>query len=331
MGFRLPTDYRDFIDLYGEGQINQELSVFFPAHRTGDRPSLTALLDRSRQLKSFGFYEAFGSDDGPARTGTPPNPGASESAELLVWGKTWNGDLFFWAPVGEDPDAWPISMHLPHLNAGDRWRRFDGGMAQFLTSVADGSFTDAARLIGGRPGPARWSRLRDWEYDYGKPPSAVFNAFDQVDGQGNPYGRQIRSGSPIPLCDYGHAGGDQAYFRSTGELRPLIGLDPTGTQIQLHGGSQAPGIAYFLYGTVDFGAEHIPGTVGVDMLRDGEPIASAMIDRTNPQHAHVAVEILVDADADAASVQLRVIADPTAIGITVENVYLRATGTLRTE
>ncbi|MCU1643830.1 MAG: hypothetical protein JWN03_4105 [Nocardia sp.] len=344
MGFRLPADYHDFINLYGEGQINQELSVFAPAYQTADRPSLTSLLDRSRWLKSIGFFEEFG----PVPLDEyQTDPAVSDSVDLLMWGKTWHGDMFFWVAAGDDPAEWPIAVHLHHLDPGDRWRRFDGGMAECLTSVVDGSFAGAAKLIDANPGGAQWSRLRDWEHDYGKPPSAVF---DQVVDEGDPYGPRVISGSPIPLHNYGYSGGDQAHFRSTGELRSLIGMDPTGTEIQLHGGSQSPGIAYFLYSTVDFGPKHLPGTVGVDLLRNGDRVASAAPDPTNLQRVCVAAEILVDAGAPATSVQLRVVADAVAQRhlrgsrlawfaalrrartpeISVESVYLRVKGTLRT-
>jgi hypothetical protein len=54
-----------------------------------------------------------------------------------------------------------------NLNA-PQWRRFDGGMAQFLLAVADGSYEGADLLIGPAKG-ARWTRTEDWARRYDLP------------------------------------------------------------------------------------------------------------------------------------------------------------------
>ncbi|GAB2452865.1 hypothetical protein GCM10027262_77530 [Nocardia tengchongensis] len=328
MGFALPSDYRDFIDLYGEGQINQELSVFFPGYQTGIRPSMTSLLDRNRFLKRIGFFEEFG--PGPRHQVTA----GMEHAELLMWGKTWNGDMLFWQRIGDNPDSWPIAMHLHHLDQADRWRRFDGGMAEFLTTLAHGasssygSLTEAALLIGTNRSRPRWTRLRDWVHDYGKPPSAVFDDRIRFDAAQHPNGRRARSSSPIPLRNYGRSGGDQAHFGSTGERRPLIELDDTDTAIQLHGGSQAPGMAYFLYARVDFVPDCDPQALRLELLRGGDPIATATFEPAEPHRLRLETETLVTTGTAPASVQLRIVAAPNAADIIVDNVYLCVKGTL---
>ncbi|MGW4241294.1 hypothetical protein [Nocardia sp. NPDC004722] len=318
LGFGLPSDYRDFIDCYGEGQVNQELSVFFPAECAEGRWSLTSLLDRSRRLRTFGLFDLFEADDrrGPA--------------DFLMWGKTGPGDLLFWSREGEDPDHWPtyvVLHHLHHLEPGQRWRRFDGGMTELLIALVDGSFPEAATVIGDHPRIARWSRLRDWKNDYGRPPYAVFDDI-VADGVWHADGRPVRGGSPIRLRNFNRSGGDQARFLHTGELVPLITLDHTETTIQLDGGSRAPGIIYSFYGRVDFVGGTAPGSARVELLRDGEPLAAATIEHADSPRAHIAAETLVLAGDPAASVQLRIAAPADVI---VTSAYLRAKGTLDVE
>ncbi|MFE3262049.1 hypothetical protein ACFXPS_42715 [Nocardia sp. NPDC059091] len=320
IGFGLPSDYRDFIDCYGEGQVNQELSVFFPAERAEGQWSLTSLLDRSRRLRSFGLFDLFEADDrrGPA--------------DFLMWGKTSSGDLLFWLRDGDDPDRWPTYMlqHVHHLDPSRRWRRFDGGITEFLIALVDGSFPEAATLIGDHPRVARWSRLRDWRNDYGSPPSAVFDDI-VTDGVWHADGRAVvPGGSPIRLRNFNRSGGDQARFPLTGELVPLITLDSAQTTIHLDGGSRAPGIIYSFSGRIDFAPGTAPGSVRVELLRDGDPIAAATVEHADSPRAHIAAETLVPADAPAASVRLH-IAAATPVDIIVTDVYLHAKGTLDVE
>ncbi|MFE3261827.1 hypothetical protein ACFXPS_41820 [Nocardia sp. NPDC059091] len=315
MGMALPTDYRDFIDLYGDGRINGALSVFFPARRAGPHRSLTVLADNTAGLRDNGFFDEF-------------DCRRIDSSNLLLWGQTLAGDLLFWSIEDENPDEWVTSVFLQRAGAHHCWRRFDCGMVEFLIGGVEGHLPTARELIGSRSGGTRWSRLRDWEHDFGHPPSAVFDDFVPTGGQWPVDGRRTRSGSLIPLRKFGHSGGDQAHLSRTGVQRPLIELDESLTTIRLHGGSQDPGISYALSGAAELESEVSPGTVGLELLCDGRPIASATIEQANPRPALLDVEVLVAAGAPAAAVQLRVVAENSAEPVIVRHVYLSAKGTL---
>ncbi|MEU6584402.1 hypothetical protein [Nocardia sp. NPDC046763] len=161
MGVRLPTDYREFIDSYGDGQMNRSLSVFFPARRGPHRTSMAALSDRTAGLYASGFFDKFGIGDAEfARA-------KGKSAALLLWGQSKLGDLLFWSTDSEDADRWTVTVFLQETLEHRRWSHYDQGMAEFLVAVAERTIPESARLLGPAAGRARWSRLRDWGQYYG--------------------------------------------------------------------------------------------------------------------------------------------------------------------
>ncbi|GAB2554007.1 hypothetical protein GCM10027167_71440 [Nocardia heshunensis] len=325
MHLTLPADYREFIDCYGDGEINHVLSVFFPARQRGPRPTLTVLLDNTRSLRESGFF-----DDLDAAC---PNPAAGRltSDNLLLWGQTSNGCLLFWATDGEDPDTWPIRVHFQDSESRDHWVDFDGGMVDFLVSLGNGGSSQTNRLIGDPRGAMRWSRLRDWKYDYGRPPAAVFDDRVRLDSDRSVEGRRASHGSFVPLRKYGQHGGDQAHWWRTGQERPLIELEEAGTSIRLSGGSQPPGIVYSLNGTADLSADGELETIGVQLLCDGYAIDTALVETGRPRQAELAAEVCVPAEGPGASIQLRVVARGRDDVVIVNRVHLQAKGTLGTE
>ncbi|MEU6587277.1 hypothetical protein [Nocardia sp. NPDC046763] len=316
MGLALPSDYRDFIDLYGDGRINATLSVFFPARRSGYRRSLTVLADNTAGLRANGFFDEFAC----------PSIDSDRSTDLLLWGQTLAGDLLFWSATSEDPNEWTTRVFLQRTGVRDCWRHFDGGMAEFIVGGIDGSLATAAELIGPRSGGPRWTRLRDWEHDYGHPPSAVFDDFVPTRGHWPVDGRHTSNGSLIPLRKLGQSGGEQPPLGPNGVQRRLIELDQSSTTVRLYGGRQHPGISYEV--TAELGSEAPPGTIGLELLRDGHPIASTLVDASNPQSARLETEVLVTAGTPAAAVQLRVVANTPAESVVINHVYLSAKGTL---
>lgn len=61
------------------------------------------------------------------------------SPRLITWGVDSSADLMCWDASGEDPAAWPVLV----FNRGDAlFRRYDCGMAEFLTRVMLGDFPE---------------------------------------------------------------------------------------------------------------------------------------------------------------------------------------------
>ncbi|MEU6586671.1 SMI1/KNR4 family protein [Nocardia sp. NPDC046763] len=322
MNLRLPADYRDFIDLYGDGQINHLLSVFFPARQHGPRPTLSVLSDNTQSLRDSGFF------DDPAADGSNSVAGQQMSNDMLLWGQTFNGDLLFWSTEREDPDNWTVRVHFRHLDPGDSWGEFDGSMVDFLLALAIAAFPHTNWLIDASTGTMRWSRLRDWKHDYGRPPTAVFDDYVYLNGRWPIDGRRTADGALVPLREYGKSGGDQAHLWRTGEQRSLIELDDVGTAIRLSGGSQAPGIAYSVSGEADLMIENSMETVGVQLLCDGYAIATVLVEPNGRSRAEIEAEVRVPAGQPDSSIQLRVVARGPDNAVLVNRVHLQAKGTL---
>lgn len=104
-GWIFPVDYRDFIGVYGMGNIGDSLAILappFPGYPYG-----THLLD-----------------------GEPFPPPSGE----LRWAVNESGDDFLWDCSDPDPDRWTV-----FLSSGRAGRVcYDMGMAEFLLSVVTG-------------------------------------------------------------------------------------------------------------------------------------------------------------------------------------------------
>ncbi|MBY8860397.1 SMI1/KNR4 family protein [Nocardia sp. CA2R105] len=304
-GVRLPSDYRDFIDYYGNGRVG-ELYVLYPAsRRINGEVRLTSLIDNARDLVANEVFDY--DDDGNPLAGYP------EPGGLLQWGGSTNGDMFFWVTEGEDPDGWTV---LAHLHGPGIWARYDGNMADFLTGLVTGEYRYARSVLGSLVGHARWTMISDWGHRYGGPPRASLHGGDDRAGV------QVSAGSPLPWDRVDISGGDQDVFGRTGEVVPLI-ADDAATTIRLGGGGLAPGIAYLLFAwaSTDEDAE-------ADLLEivcDGAVVARGA-PSDSPRSRMVEARILVAANAPDAVVQIRVRSEKPAV--TLRTFYLTIGGTL---
>ncbi|WP_019926137.1 SMI1/KNR4 family protein [Nocardia sp. BMG111209] len=302
-GVRLPSDYRDFIDNYGNGRI-ADLHVLYPvSRRSNGQVRLTSLIDNAQGLIAD---EVFHEDD---EDGNPlvgyPAPGG-----LLQWGGSTGGDMFFWVTEGADPDGWTV---LAHLHGPAIWTRYDGTMTDFLIGLVTGEYRYARSVSN--PPVARWTMIGDWTHRYGGPPSASLHGGDDRAGV------RLSAGAPLPWDRVSVSGGDQDVFGRTGEVVPLIAAD--GATVRLGGGGLAPGIAYrlFAWARTDADAE-------ADLLEiecDGAIVARGELS-DSPTTRMVETRILVAANAPDAVVRIRVRSSKPAVKL--PSFYLTINGTL---
>ena len=122
LGVRLPRDYRDFIDVYGPGTIDDQLDIAAPLG-PGDDFDAPSVLELTPKPSSTNWLKATGSE-------YPlwPEPGA-----LLAWGRYRAEDdtygFLYWLTVGDDPDAWPV---VTWKRAPGRFVQHPPGMAAYL-------------------------------------------------------------------------------------------------------------------------------------------------------------------------------------------------------
>ncbi|MFE9796032.1 hypothetical protein ACFYRL_30350 [Streptomyces goshikiensis] len=98
-GFDFPSDYKDFVSVYGEGEIGPGISVQIPAASPGQMwPSVSRLPEMTRRNFSAKEWK----DPGSARLYSVD--------DLLVWGAAEGGDILCWITRGDDSAAWPVAV-----------------------------------------------------------------------------------------------------------------------------------------------------------------------------------------------------------------------------
>jgi hypothetical protein len=100
LGFRLPSDYREFIDAYGPGTFG-DIRVMAPGAPGG--MDLFDLLERKyQQVQRV-----------PVRMADIAPPIYPEPGGTVFWGETTGGWSCGWAPAGPDPDQWTVAAIMP--------------------------------------------------------------------------------------------------------------------------------------------------------------------------------------------------------------------------
>jgi hypothetical protein len=125
MGLGLPTDYKEFVELYGGGEIDEYLSVsMLPVQRSpyGD------LLDGMNPSLPPEFRGELSSCFSSA---APPR--------LLPFDATASSDVVFWVIDGV-PDTWKVVVFRRQSPHGARgWTIFDGSITEFLCALSNGA------------------------------------------------------------------------------------------------------------------------------------------------------------------------------------------------
>lgn len=120
---QLPEDYREFLECFGSGCLNDFIWVFNPASRNRH---LQLVARNERILSALRELRAGGEEC--------PYPLWPEPRGLLSFGVTDNGDYLFWLTTGE-PRHWPVVV-----NAGREptYEEFSCDMTDFLAGIVTG-------------------------------------------------------------------------------------------------------------------------------------------------------------------------------------------------
>ncbi|MFF0431694.1 SMI1/KNR4 family protein [Streptomyces sp. NPDC004327] len=120
----LPADYREFVESYGGGEIDEYLSVSTPPVLGSPYGDLLDRLDPAlsdRDCQELGTL--LGEQDLPL---------------LLPFADSASSDVAFWLRKGA-ADSWRVATFRRQAQHGaNRWTIFDGGMAEFLLAVLTG-------------------------------------------------------------------------------------------------------------------------------------------------------------------------------------------------
>jgi len=119
LGTRLPSDYKEFVRIYGAGAIGEmPICVSSPFSTINNlQQQIDGTTEGYRLMRKLGWelpYSIFPEQNG-----------------LLAWGNTGNGDYLNWLTRG-DPDTWLIVVWY---SAGAEFLRFEIGMVNFLAEA----------------------------------------------------------------------------------------------------------------------------------------------------------------------------------------------------
>lgn len=133
-GKEFPADYRQFMEVYGPGGIDDFLSIVPPESRDAESdPSIGGMACETATAELLW-------------TEVPKEDGLAGAEPLVIaWGVDSGADSLCWDASGDDPDAWPV---LVWCRGDAMWRRYDCGMVEFLLRVLRADFDDCP-LSGG--------------------------------------------------------------------------------------------------------------------------------------------------------------------------------------
>ncbi|EST30966.1 hypothetical protein [Streptomyces niveus] len=127
-GTEFPPDYRAFMDVYGNGAINNFFVVLLPEPKAEELTSPYGGM----------LVETLNAEDAWAKRRKEPELEGTEP-RLIAWGADAGADIVCWDASGDDPAAWPVLVY----NRGDAiWRRYDCGMVEFLVRVLRAEFAE---------------------------------------------------------------------------------------------------------------------------------------------------------------------------------------------
>ncbi|MBK3564785.1 SMI1/KNR4 family protein [Streptomyces sp. MBT62] len=125
-GTRFPGDYKEFMAAYGEGVIDDYLSLMAPETHVdpGGESSYMGMQQESANAEDV--WRASG-------------PGAAETPRLIAWGADSSADFLCWLATDADPDKWPVVV----WGRGDaRWTEYPCGMVEFLLRLFRAEFDE---------------------------------------------------------------------------------------------------------------------------------------------------------------------------------------------
>ncbi|MBF9073562.1 SMI1/KNR4 family protein [Streptacidiphilus fuscans] len=115
-GLRFPTDYRDFVALYGAGSLNNSFHVGIPVD-AGTHPDSPLTLTTVNE-SGFGLLGLVPGED-------------PDLTNRLSWAMDWSGNHVFWDTTDPDPDTWPVMVLARH----GEWLPFEGRSIDFIISL----------------------------------------------------------------------------------------------------------------------------------------------------------------------------------------------------
>ncbi|GAA2081703.1 SMI1/KNR4 family protein [Actinomadura alba] len=127
-GKEFPDDYRQFIEMYGAGTIENFLVVVKPGPKGESPEQETGVMFNETATAEYLWTDARRSPEL-----------ADVAPELIAWGGDESADLLCWDASDDDPGRWPVLVY----NRGKAlWSRYDCGMVEFLVRILRADFDE---------------------------------------------------------------------------------------------------------------------------------------------------------------------------------------------
>ncbi|MFJ5880329.1 SMI1/KNR4 family protein [Kitasatospora cineracea] len=127
LGRSLPSDYKEFMRVYGAGNIGEEFAILSPPGVGEGAPWSGSMAAETENVR-----HAWEREDGRSVLDAAPS-------DLLAWGVTSGPDVLCWAMTGDDPEKWPTVVHR---RSDPVFSVVETGMAEFLRCLFAGEFED---------------------------------------------------------------------------------------------------------------------------------------------------------------------------------------------
>lgn len=124
MRTKLPSDYKEFINEYGTGSINEFMWILTPF----DEDEYVNLITRGDKI-SKAYIESKIKNPQYFKHEVFPNKGG-----ILPWGYTENGDELYWLTV-ENSDEWHI---IVYESRSSDYYEYSMGMVEFIYKLVSG-------------------------------------------------------------------------------------------------------------------------------------------------------------------------------------------------
>ncbi|URZ02827.1 SMI1/KNR4 family protein [Clostridium felsineum] len=124
VGIRLPSDYKDFINEYGTGSINEFMWILTPF----DEDEYVNFGKRGEEI-SKAYIESKANNPEYFKHEVFPTKGG-----ILPWGYTENGDELYWLTVGAS-DEWHV---IVYESRSSDYYEYNMGMVQFIYELVSG-------------------------------------------------------------------------------------------------------------------------------------------------------------------------------------------------
>ncbi|MGW3761526.1 SMI1/KNR4 family protein [Streptomyces sp. NPDC005131] len=134
-----PSDYKDFVNVYGKGSfVAESVGSFFGVVVPECSPE-------GETVGSMREETAIAQEDWDEGYGDKPEDLPPGADRMVTWAVDASADLLCWLVTGPDPDVWPVAVYN---RTWDKWSLHDVGMAGFLRKMLAGEFEELPLSLG---------------------------------------------------------------------------------------------------------------------------------------------------------------------------------------